>query len=81
MTEDFAPFDLNVTTIDPGVEALVRSGAGDTQWGVRVVVTEDKFANCNCGGFAYIGSFGSSCTAAGVRVQRESGRRIGSREP
>ncbi|MGI9578644.1 MAG: hypothetical protein ACR2OH_10620, partial [Microthrixaceae bacterium] len=41
VAEDFSPFDVNVTTEDPGTEALRRSGSGDTQWGVRVVITPD----------------------------------------
>ncbi len=57
VAEDFAPWNVNVTTIDPGVEALRRSGSGDTQWGARVVITDDTFANCGCGGHAYIGAF------------------------
>ncbi|MDH4276759.1 MAG: hypothetical protein OEW83_01615, partial [Acidimicrobiia bacterium] len=57
VAEDFAPWNVNVTTIDPGVEALRHSGGGDTQWGVRVVMTADTWANCGCGGHAYVGSF------------------------
>ena len=38
-------------------EALRRSGGGDTEWGIRVVVTDDTWAGCGCGGHAYIGSF------------------------
>jgi hypothetical protein len=60
VAEDFAPWNINVTTIDPGVEALRRSGSGDTQWGARVVITDDTFANCGCGGHAYIGAFDDS---------------------
>ena len=55
--EDFAPWNVNITTIDPGTEALRKSGAGDTRWGARVVITDDTFANCGCGGHAYVGSF------------------------
>ncbi|MBP6995538.1 MAG: hypothetical protein KBB39_05280 [Phycicoccus sp.] len=57
VAEDYAPFNVNVTTKDPGVEALRRSDSGDTQWGVRVVMTQDTFASCGCGGHAYVGSF------------------------
>ena len=60
VAEDFAPWQVNVTTIDPGPEALRYSGPGDTAWGVRAVVTKDTFANCRCGGHAYIGSFTDS---------------------
>lgn len=60
VAEDFAPWNVNVTTIDPGVDALRRSGSGDNQWGARVVITDDTFANCSCGGHAYIGAFDDS---------------------
>lgn len=56
VAEDFAPFNVNVTTQDPGVEALRRAGSGDTQWGARVVIGDDTFYG-NAGGVAYIGSF------------------------
>lgn len=60
VAEDFAPFEINVTTVDPGPAALSYSGGGDTQWGTRVVITDDTFANCGCGGHAYVGSFDDS---------------------
>ncbi|MEJ7800681.1 MAG: hypothetical protein WKF60_09185 [Ilumatobacter sp.] len=59
VAEDFAPWNVNVTTIDPGQDALRRWGNGDTQWGVRVVITKD-WKGCSCGGFAYLGSFDDS---------------------
>ncbi|MDH3293761.1 MAG: hypothetical protein OER95_05515 [Acidimicrobiia bacterium] len=60
VAEDFAPWNVNVTTKDPGTAALINSGGGDTAWGIRVVITDDTFANCGCGGHAYIGSFNQS---------------------
>jgi hypothetical protein len=60
VAEDFAPWNINVTTIEPPLADLAKSGAGDTKWGARVVITRDTFANCGCGGFAYVGSFTSS---------------------
>lgn len=42
VAEDFAPFAVNVTTEDPGLERLRKSGPGDTQWGVRAIVTADQ---------------------------------------
>lgn len=57
VAEDFAPWNVNVTTIAPPVEDLRRSGVGDTRWGARVVFTDDTFANCGCGGHAFIGAF------------------------
>ena len=61
--EDFRPFNINVTTVDPGIERLRKSSSGDAQWGVRVIVTnESTMVNnsaeyCGCGGIAYIDSF------------------------
>jgi serralysin len=61
--EDFRPFNINVTTVDPGLEALRKSGSGDTQWGVRAIITNestmvtDAAERCGCGGIAYIDSF------------------------
>ena len=57
VAEDFAPWDVNVTTIEPGADALRRSSSGDTEWGVRVLITTDTFLDCGCGGVAYIGAF------------------------
>lgn len=54
---DFAPFDVNVTTEDPGEAALVNTGGSDNAWGIRVVTTVDNFAASGAGGFAYINSF------------------------
>jgi hypothetical protein len=59
VSEDFSPFDVNVTTQDPGTAALARSGTSDTQWGVRVVVgggSSDWYGS-SVGGVAYVGSF------------------------
>lgn len=61
--EDFRPFNINVTTVDPGSEALRKSGTSDSQWGVRVIVTNESTMvtnsaeRCGCGGIAYIDSF------------------------
>ena len=58
VAEDFAPFNVNVTTEEPELAMLENSGAGDSQWGIRVVITQNAWAqNCNCGGHAYIDSF------------------------
>ncbi|MEM7311650.1 MAG: LEPR-XLL domain-containing protein, partial [Planctomycetota bacterium] len=58
--EDFAPFDVNVTTKFPGLDALIRSNNSDTTWGARAVITDDVFANCGCGGHAFLNSFNSN---------------------
>src|SRR5262249_9347403 len=35
VSEDFSPFDVDVTTVDPGVDALTNTGGGDTNFGLR----------------------------------------------
>lgn len=59
VAEDFIPFDVNVTTEEPSLEALEKSGSGDTEWGVRVVIGGDGswFSDSKFGGVAYVGSF------------------------
>ncbi|MFO0944027.1 MAG: cadherin domain-containing protein [Pirellulales bacterium] len=54
---DYAPFDVDVTTEDPGEAALVNTGSADDQWGIRVVITLDTTPAPGTGGVAYIGSF------------------------
>lgn len=57
LAEDYAPFDVNVTTADPGVDAIHRTSSADTLYGTRVVITPNTFYNCSCGGVAYVGTF------------------------
>lgn len=73
VAEDFRPFNVNVTTIEPSTDKLIRSGSGDSQWGVRVLVTNestmvtDPASRSGAGGIAYIDSFNwSSDTPAWV---------------
>jgi len=60
VAEDFAPFNINVTTQDPGVEALRKTSSTDDRWGVRVVITPDSTPAPGSGGVAYITSFNFS---------------------
>ena len=55
--EDYAPFNVDVTTENPGVDALRRSSSTDTAYGVRVVVSNTNWHDCACGGEAYTGEF------------------------
>jgi subtilisin-like proprotein convertase family protein len=57
VSEDFAPFNIDVTMQDPGLEALRKTGTGDDRWGVRVVVTPNDQPAPGSGGVAYVGSF------------------------
>jgi hypothetical protein len=56
MAEDFAAFDVDVTTEDPGLEALLRTSVGDLNYGMRVIFGPDQNAT-GSGGVAYVGSF------------------------
>lgn len=57
VAEDYAPFAINVTTQDPGVEALRKSTSSDTTYGMRVVISPTNWYKSSAGGTAYIGSF------------------------
>lgn len=57
VAEDFAPFDVNVTTEPPPADAITRSGSGDDVFGTMVLVTRRTFYSCSCGGVAYVGAF------------------------
>ena len=53
VSEDFLPFEVDVTTEDPGVEALRNTGGSDTEWGIRCVVSASNWDYS----WAYVGSF------------------------
>jgi hypothetical protein len=57
VVEDMSPFDVNVTTIDPGIERLRNTGGGDTQWGMRAIVGNGGPAFDRAGGIAFLNSF------------------------
>jgi hypothetical protein len=57
VAEDFAPFDVDVTTEPPPADRLSRSGGGDDTFGTTVLITKRTFYNCSCGGVAYLGVF------------------------
>ena len=69
VAEDFAPFDVDVTTEDPGYAAVNRADLADTTFGTTLLVT-NSVSNCangrtlyaslcpgGCGGLAYVGVF------------------------
>ncbi len=56
VAETYAAFDVNVTTKDPGVEALRRTTVSDVDYGIRVVIGPNTWYG-NAGGVAYLGSF------------------------
>jgi hypothetical protein len=59
VAEDFAVFDVDVTTEDPGGEALRRVDEDDTAYGIRIVIGGrcSDWLGGGCGGIAYLRSF------------------------
>lgn len=59
VAEDFSPFDVDVTTEEPSVNDLRKSGSGDSRWGVRVVIggNSNDWYGKSAGGVAYLYSF------------------------
>ena len=59
VSEDYSAFDVDVTTQDPGAEAITRSGSSDLAFGTRVVITNTTsvYSACSCGGTAYVGTY------------------------
>ena len=41
VAEDYAPFDIDVTTQDPGIDAIVSNGDGDANVGIRALIGDD----------------------------------------
>lgn len=61
VSEDFARFDVNVTTRKPAPSALTRTSSVDQTYGMPVVITPTNSVatGCSCGGVAYVGVFGN----------------------
>jgi hypothetical protein len=57
VSEDFAPFDVDVTTENPGAAALRKTSTSDLDYGRRVVMTPTDFHDCGCGGEAFVDTF------------------------
>jgi hypothetical protein len=62
VSEDYAPYDVDVTTQDPGLAGITRSSSSDTSYGTQVVITNDPtprtdLCSGSCLGVAYVGTF------------------------
>lgn len=59
VAEDYLPFNVDVTTEDPGAADLAKSGSGDSAWGIRVVIggNSSDWYGASAGGVAYYYSF------------------------
>ncbi|MEN9593552.1 MAG: hypothetical protein RLY23_35 [Actinomycetota bacterium] len=74
VAEDYAPFNVDVTTEEPTAANLSRDTTTDVNYGARAVITKSS-TNCangttlyqsacssNCGGIAYVGVYGLTGT-------------------
>lgn len=59
VAEDFAMFDIDVTTEDPGSEALRKSSSGDAKFGIRCVIggSNSTWYGGSVGGVAFSSTF------------------------
>jgi PKD repeat protein len=58
VAEDYAAFDVNVTTEAVPLDRITRSGSTDDIFGTTVLITSRTGVyNCSCGGVAYLGVF------------------------
>ena len=77
IAEDFAPFQVNVTTQEPISDDLRKTSSTDPRWGVRMAFTYNEnlatgqaITNAGGGGTAYIGSFNWSQASSIAIVSR-----------
>ncbi len=62
VAEDYAAFDVDVTTEQPTVDQMTRTSLTDDTYGSRALITKNWTAgttrgDCGCGGFAYVGVY------------------------
>src|SRR6266487_4059766 len=57
VAEDYAPFEVDVTTEDMGEAALTRSSSSDEYYGTRVLISPISSYFGDYGGIAYVGAF------------------------
>src|SRR5436309_4372551 len=62
VAEDYAPFDIDVTTQDPGVEGPQITSSRDVYYGMRVVISPTNWYKAAAGGVAFVGVFNNLAT-------------------
>jgi hypothetical protein len=62
VAEDFSPFGINVTTQDPGGDALANTGGSDSSWGARAAIggSYADWYSYAAGGVSFINIFGNA---------------------
>ena len=64
VSEDYSAWNVDVTTEDPGLEAIRRTSSSDTQYGVRCVIggSNTDWLGSSAGGIASVSAFGDIVT-------------------
>ncbi len=58
VAEDYAPFNVDVTTQEPPPASLTRTNLADQVYGTTALITNRSGVyNCSCGGVAYLGIY------------------------
>ena len=59
VSEDYAPYDVDVTTEEPPLESLRKTTSTDTAYGIRMVIGGSSYdwLGAGAGGVAYLGCF------------------------
>ena len=60
VSEDYLPFDVNVTTRDPGVEGLRKTSSNDQKYGQRMVISPTSWVGAGTLGIALLDVFDES---------------------
>lgn len=63
VAEDFRPFGVDVTTELPDIERLRKTGTGDTEWGIRVMIGDPIEYSAGATGRAMDNSFNANYDA------------------
>jgi PKD repeat protein len=74
VAEDYAPFNVNVTTKEPPLEELRKTSSTDIFYGIRVVIGgNSNWLGGGAGGVAYLGSFNWSSDTPAFVFPKELG--------
>ena len=63
VAEDYAPYDVDVTTEYPGEAAITRSRTSDSAYGTRALISPISSYFGNIGGIAYVGAYNDTGNA------------------
>ncbi|MFM6973645.1 MAG: putative Ig domain-containing protein [Agromyces sp.] len=79
ISEDYAAFNIDVTTQEPAPDVITRSSSSDQVYGTRVLISPDQniYSACGCGGVAYVGVFDSTSSHSYYQPAWVSTRGVG----